>query len=66
MWFGGEVTGFVIALSTRRHVSDDFDLGSYGIALLGAIVGAVVAYAIVKSLPEVPRDTGLPQARILP
>jgi len=37
----------------------------YGYAIMGAIVGAVVAWVIVRSLSIVPLDTGLPQARVV-
>lgn len=60
-WVGGEVTGFIVASGSHGE-----DTGAmYGYAILGAVIGAVIAYVIVKSLPEIPLDTGLPQARML-
>ena len=64
-WVAGEVTGFIVATSQRHYRGDDFDMGAYGFAILGAIIGGVLAYVIVKSLKETPVDTGLPPARLL-
>lgn len=60
LWIGGEVGGAVLSLSMGK---DGMEL--YGYALLGAGLGAVLAFVIVKSLAPVPLDTGLPQARIV-
>ncbi len=47
MWFGGEIMGFVIG--TLLGIEG---LGSYGVALLCGAIGATVAWAVVKQLPE--------------
>ena len=59
-WIGGEILGFMTG-GTRAVT----DMGAYGYAILGAIVGAVLAYVIVKALPIVPLDTGLPHMRVV-
>jgi hypothetical protein len=51
-WIGGEITGFIVASSHRHYTGDDFDMGAYGYAILGAILGGVLAYVIVKSLKD--------------
>jgi hypothetical protein len=37
----------------------------YGYALLGALLGAVLAYVIVATRRPIPRDGDLPVARVL-
>jgi hypothetical protein len=37
----------------------------YGFAILGAIIGAIIAYVIVKSLKELPLDPNFPSARVV-
>ena len=58
-WIGGEITGAIIGGLTSEG------MGSvYAIALLGAVVGSIVAYVIVKNLsvegaePERPMTQG--------
>ncbi len=60
-WIGGEIGGAVLGASTSRAQGMDL----YGYAIMGAVVGAVVAWVIVRSLSIVPLDTGLPQARVV-
>ena len=60
-WIGGEISGAVIGASSTSAQGMDL----YGYALMGAIVGALAAWIFVRSLSEVPLDTGLPQARLL-
>lgn len=45
-WIGGEIMGFVVGALLG------LDMGSYGVALLFAMVGAVVAYFVVNALPR--------------
>lgn len=59
-WIGGEIGGAVVGASSR---AEGMDL--YGYALMGAGIGALAAWLIVRSLSVVPLDTGLPQARII-
>lgn len=60
-WIGGEIGGAVLGASGGH--AEGMDL--YGYALMGAVVGAVTAWLIVRSLSVVPLDTGLPQARVV-
>lgn len=59
-WIGGEVTGAVVGASGG---SDGMNL--YGFAILGALIGALIAYVIVKSLKELPTDPNFPSARVV-
>lgn len=59
-WIGGEVSGAVIGATGG---ADGMNL--YGYAIAGAIVGAILAYVIVKSLKELPTDPNFPTARAL-
>lgn len=59
-WIGGEITGAVIGASGGAQ-----SMNLYGFALLGAVVGALVAYLIVKSLKEIPVDPNFPTARVI-
>jgi uncharacterized membrane protein YeaQ/YmgE (transglycosylase-associated protein family) len=59
-WIGGEITGAVIGASGGAE-----SMNLYGYALLGAVIGAVIAYVIVKSLSEVPLDPNFPTARVI-
>jgi hypothetical protein len=45
-WFGGEVMGFVVGGLLGAGTG-----GAYGLAILFAIIGALVSWGIVKSLP---------------
>jgi uncharacterized membrane protein YeaQ/YmgE (transglycosylase-associated protein family) len=45
-WFGGELIGFMVGSLLGWGQG-----GAYGLALLFAVVGAVVSWAIVNSLP---------------
>lgn len=60
-WIGGEIGGAVLGASTSNAQGMDL----YGYAIMGAIVGALAAWLIVRNLSEIPLDTGLPQARIV-
>ncbi len=44
-WIGGELMGFIVGALLG------LDMGAYGIAILFAIVGAVIAYFVVNALP---------------
>src|SRR5690348_8430136 len=46
-WFVGEIGGFLLAISMGQD-----SLAQYGIALVCAAVGAVLAYGIVASLGD--------------
>lgn len=59
-WIGGEITGAVIGASGGAEA-----MNLYGFAILGAIVGALIAYVIVKSLKELPSDPNFPTARVI-
>ena len=59
-WIGGEITGAVIG--AKAHVQG---MNLYGYAILGAIIGAIIAYVIVKSLKELPLDPNFPTARVV-
>ncbi len=59
-WIGGEVAGAVIGASGGSE-----GMNLYGFAILGAIVGAIIAYVIVKSLKELPTDPNFPTARVV-
>ena len=59
-WIGGEITGAVIGASGGAEA-----MNLYGFAILGAIIGAVIAYVIVKSLKELPSDPNFPTARVV-
>ena len=58
-WVGGEVSGGIVG---ARGGAVGMDL--YGYALLGAAVGAVVAYLVVRLLPALP-PPGFPTARVV-
>ena len=60
LWLGCEVGSAVLAAMSGR---DGAEL--YGFALGGAMVGALLSFAIVKSLAPIPSDNGLPEARLL-
>lgn len=59
-WIGGEITGAVIGASGGAE-----SMNLYGFAILGAIIGAIIAYVIVKSLKEIPLDPNFPTARVV-
>ncbi len=59
-WIGGEVTGALLGVTGG---ADGMNL--YGFAILGAIVGSILAYVIVKSLKELPPNPDFPTARAL-
>jgi uncharacterized membrane protein YeaQ/YmgE (transglycosylase-associated protein family) len=59
-WIGGEITGAVVGASGGSE-----GMNLYGVAILGAIVGAILAYVIVKSLKELPTNPDFPSARAL-
>ena len=59
-WIGGEVSGFVLA-----YKAGSVGMGGYGYALLGAILGATIAYVIVQALPKIPFDKDFPTARVV-
>lgn len=58
-WVGGEVGGFIVAIKSGAE-----GMGAYGYGLIGALVGAVVAYLVVSSLKERP-PTDFPTARVV-
>ncbi len=60
-WIGGEIGGAVLGASSSNAQGMDL----YGYAIMGAIVGAVSAWLIVRSLSVIPVDTGLPTARVV-
>ena len=60
LWIGGEISGTVLGVKGGAQ-----ELGLYGYALAGAILGAILAYVIVASLGPIPRDGDLPAARVL-
>ena len=60
-WITGEISGAIIGAKAGGVAS----MALYGYALLGAALGAVVAYVIVIRLVPIPLDTDLPQARVL-
>ena len=59
-WIGGEISGAVVGASGGAEA-----MNLYGYAILGAIIGAIIAYVIVKSLKELPLDPNFPTARVL-
>jgi hypothetical protein len=67
MWVGGEIVGLGYEISHNKlfDANGEIDFGSYGIGLLFAVIGGVIGFIIVKSLREIPRDNGLPQARVV-
>jgi hypothetical protein len=60
-WFGGEISGAIIAAGNSG--ADTATI--YMLALVGAVVGAVISYVIVKALPEIPLDRDFPVARVV-
>jgi hypothetical protein len=59
LWLGGEVGGAILGISSAS------DAGAmYGYAILGALVGAVVAYVIVATLERRSTDE-IPIARVV-
>lgn len=60
LWIGGEIGGAVLGVGV-----DADGMTPYVYALVGAILGTVSAYFIVKSLVPIPEDTGLPVARVI-
>ena len=58
-WAGGEIGGFLLGAG-----SDD-PFAAYAFALLGAVVGAFIAYRVVAALPELPEDPDFPTARVV-
>lgn len=56
LWFGGEiggaVFGAVISLISNPHQEPSFGI-MYGLALLGAAIGAILTFVIVNSLPPI-------------
>ena len=61
LWIGGELGGAVVGAGA----SGAEGMGLYGYALLGAGLGALIAYVIVASLTPIPRDGDLPIARVI-
>jgi len=60
LWISGEVGGFLLAITGGAE-----EMAIYGYALLGALLGAVLAYVIVATRRPIPRDGDLPVARVL-
>ena len=59
MWILGELAGFALAADSAAGVGD-----MYIIALVGAGVGALVAFVVVSSLSKLP-PPDYPTARVL-
>ena len=57
---GGENGGAMHGISSGAH-----DLSPYGYALVGAALGACLAYAIVRALDDVTVRGRLPNARLI-
>ncbi len=60
LWISGEIGGAVLAINSNAEGG-----GIYGYMIMGALLGAVIAYIIVVSLKPVPREGELPVARML-
>ena len=60
LWITGEVGGAIFGAS-----SGAMGTGLYGYAILGALLGAVIAYIVVASVKPIPRDGDLPAARVV-
>ncbi|MGE0397376.1 MAG: hypothetical protein AB7T06_11690 [Kofleriaceae bacterium] len=59
-WIGGEIGGAILGAMGGAE-----SMNLYGYAILGAILGAVIAYLIVKSLKELPPNGDFPTARVI-
>lgn len=60
LWFLGEIVGASVAV---MNGAEGFD--AYGPALVGAFAGGLLAWVIIRALPPIPDDNGLPKARVL-
>ena len=60
LWIGGEITGAVIGVGNHAN-----GMNLYGAALIGAVIGAVVAWMVVKNLSTIPNAAPLPTARVV-
>lgn len=60
LWIAGEIGGAMLGASGGADGT-----GLYGYAILGAALGALIAYVIVASLTPLPRDGDLPVARVV-
>lgn len=59
-WIGGEIGGAIVGVSGGAE-----GMNLYGYAIIGAALGALVAYLIVTSLKALPADPNFPTARAL-
>lgn len=59
-WVGGEVLGFIFAVVALELALND--PAAYGIALIGAVIGATAAFFIVNGLEERLDDFDEPHA----
>ncbi|HLL24626.1 MAG TPA: hypothetical protein VK427_20985 [Kofleriaceae bacterium] len=60
LWIGGEIGGATIGFD---HAHDPTSI--YAFMLLGALLGAAIAYVVVVRLQRHPRAGELPQARVI-
>lgn len=59
-WIGGETSGAILG-ATQSNAGASI----YVFAILGAILGALIAYAIVKTRSELPLNRDFPTARVV-
>jgi hypothetical protein len=59
-WIGGEIGGAVVGVNAGAQ-----EMGIYGYAIMGALVGAAVAFGIVASLSKLPDNPDFPSARVI-
>ncbi len=59
-WVGGEITGAVVGAKSHGDTTS-----MYTTALLFAVIGAVLAYVIVRTLTPLPTDPNFPTARVV-
>ena len=52
LWFGGEILGFIIGFGLAGPRAEVLD--AYPYALVGAVVGAVIAWALARQVPVNP------------
>jgi len=60
LWVCGEIGGGVLAAMGGAE-----ELAIYGYAIVGALLGGLLAYVIVATLKPLPRDGDLPVARVV-
>jgi len=59
-WIGGEVSGAIVGVKSSTDGAS-----IYVFAILGAIIGALLAYAIVKTRSVLPLDPDFPTATVV-